>query len=222
MKSQNTTQLATLMSAVIALILLLIILTWFFHDTLWTFIDFIRDRDAVVAFLEPLGFIGPILLMVLIGLQVIVASLPAEPLMIASGYVYGFSDSFLMSWLVTVMVSQAVFYLARRTGRPVVARFVPVNLLEKWTMVSSEKGTIFFLLAFVIPPIPSDTMNYVAGLSAISGWRFFVANSLGRMPIIALFTLAGANGFHITPTIIVGLTIFGVLMLMAWWYIFMR
>jgi hypothetical protein len=65
-------------------------------------------------------------------------------------------------------------------------------------------------------------MTYVAGFSAISGRRFLVANLIGRMPMVALFTLVGANGFTITPTLILGLTVISLLMLVAWYYFIMR
>jgi 1-acyl-sn-glycerol-3-phosphate acyltransferase len=143
-------------------------------------------------------------------------------ILLAGAYAYGFVRGFLMNWLVTVAVTQAVFFLARHAGRPVVERFVSAKLLDKWTRTAGEKGTIFFLLAFVIPPIPSDIMVYVAGLTAIDGRRFFVANFFGRFPMIALFSLVGASGFSITSGLIVGLTVFGVLMLIAWWYFVVR
>jgi uncharacterized membrane protein YdjX (TVP38/TMEM64 family) len=207
---------------IIIIVLSLIILVGLNQDTFWAFINFVRDRDAIVAFLDQLGFIGPLALSALLALQVLIPTLPSEPLMIAGAYAYGFLAGFLISWLVAVAASQAVFYLARYAGRPVVDRFVPTKLLDKWTGIASEKGTIFFLLAFVIPPIPSDIMTYVAGFSAISGRRFLMANLIGRMPMVALFTLVGANGFTITPTLILGLTVIGLLMLIAWYYFIMR
>jgi uncharacterized membrane protein YdjX (TVP38/TMEM64 family) len=222
MNNKNTNKFAKLMATMTAIVVPLAILLWFNHDALWTFIDLIRDREAVVAFLDQLGFIGPLVLMALIGLQVLVPSLPPEPPMIAGAYAYGFVGGFLMSWLVSVVVSQAVFHLARHAGRPVVERFVPAKLLDKWTQIASEKGAILFLLAFVIPTVPNDILIYVAGLSAIDGRRFFVANFFGRMPTVALLSLVGATGLSITPAMIVGLTVFGVLMLMAWWYFIMR
>jgi len=221
-KNNNIKKITKSIPAIIAIVLLLTILVWFYHDALWLFINFIRDRQAVTAYIDTLGFIGPLVLMGLIGLQVLIPSLPAEPPMIAGAYAYGITAGFLMSWLVSVAVSQGVFYLARYAGRPVVERFVPARLLDKWTRSAGEKGTAFFLLAFVIPPIPSDILIYVAGLSAIDGRRFFVANFFGRMPMIVLLSLVGANGFSITPAMIVGLTVIGVLMLVAWWYFIMR
>ena len=196
----------------------LAILAWFNLDVVWAFVDFVRDREAIIAFLDTLGFIGPLALMGLVGLQVLIPSLPAEPPMIAGAYAYGFAAGFLMSWVVSVAASQAVFCLARYAGRPLVERFVPAKHLDRWTRAAGEKGTMFFLLAFVIPPVPSDILIYVAGLSAIEGRRFFVANFFGRMPMIVLLTMVGAYGLAITPAMIVALTTIGVLMLAAWLY----
>ncbi len=222
MNSNYTNKFAKLLPAIIITVLILIIFGWFVQDPLWSFINFVRDRQAVSAYLDTLGFIGPLVLMGLVGLQVLIPSLPAEPPMIAGAYAYGFTAGLLMNWLVSVAASQGVFYLARYAGRPVVERFVPAGLLDKWTQRAGEKGAVFFLLAFVIPPVPSDILIYVAGLSAIEGRHFFVANLFGRLPMIVLLTLVGANGFRITLVMIVGLTVIGVLMLLAWWYFIMR
>jgi uncharacterized membrane protein YdjX (TVP38/TMEM64 family) len=192
------------------------------QDAVMVFLDFVRDREAVSAYLDEIGFIGPLVLMGLVGIQVLIPTLPAEPPMIAGGYAYGFVDAFLISWLATVVVTQAVFLLARWAGQPLVGKFVPEEILDKWTRIAGERGTVFFLLAFVIPPVPSDIMVYVAGLSAIDSKRFFVANLFGRIPMVALFTLVGANGFSITPTFLFWLTFLGIIMLIAWWHFIAR
>jgi uncharacterized membrane protein YdjX (TVP38/TMEM64 family) len=222
MNKINLTKISKSFIIIALIICMLAILVWHNQESFWAFINFIGDREAVVAFLDQLGFVGPLALSALLALQVLIPTLPSEPLMIAGAYAYGFLGGFLISWLVAVAASQAVFYLARYAGRPLVERLVPARVLDKWLRTAGEKGTIFFLLAFVIPPIPSDIMTYVAGLSAISGRRFLVANLVGRMPMVFLFTLVGANGFAITPALLIGLTIFGALMLLAWYYFIMR
>ena len=186
------------------------------QDVVWAFVALVRHREILTAYLDTLGAIGPLVLMGLLGLQVLIPSLPAEPPVIASAYAYGFPAGFLMSWVITVTASQAVFFLARCAGRPLVERVIPASLLDKWSRTAGEQGTMFFLLAFMIPPVPSDILIYVAGLSEIEGRRFFVANLVGRMPMIALLTLVGAHGFSITPTMIGALTVVGILMLAAW------
>jgi len=220
--NKNPYKSARIKVIVILIVLSMAILLWFNREAAWALIHFVRDRQAVSAYIVRLGILGPLVLMALIGLQVLIPSLPAEPPMIAGAYVYGFTPGLLMNWLVSVAASQAVFYLARYAGRPVVERIVPAGVLEKWTLRAAQKGTLFFLLAFIIPPVPSDILIYVAGLSAIEGRRFLVANFFGRLPMILLLTLVGANGFRITPAMIIGLTIIGVLMLVAWWHFILR
>jgi uncharacterized membrane protein YdjX (TVP38/TMEM64 family) len=197
----------------------LAILLWFNQDAVWALLDFVRDRNAISAFIDEIGLIGPLVLMALAGLQVLIPWIPSEPPIIAAGYAYGFVSGFLMSWLVSVAATQAVYYLARFAGRPVVERFVPAKALDKWTGIASKGGTIFFLIVFMNPLLPTDIMVFVAGLSAIDARRFFVANLVGRIPLVALLTLVGSNGLSITPAVIVGLTVACGLMLVAWWYI---
>jgi uncharacterized membrane protein YdjX (TVP38/TMEM64 family) len=218
MNERSAGHLVRWAAAATAIVVPLGILLWLNQGAVLAFIDFVRDREAVIAYLDSLGAIGPLVLMGLIGLQVLIPSLPAEPPMMAAAYAYGFPAGFLMSWVVSVAASQAVFYLARYAGRPLVERLVPAKLLDKWARAAGERGTMFFLLAFVIPPIPSDILIYVAGLSEIESWHFFVASFFGRMPMIVLLTLVGAYGSSITSAMIVGLTAVSTLMLMAWLY----
>jgi uncharacterized membrane protein YdjX (TVP38/TMEM64 family) len=207
-----------LMITATAIVVPLAILLWFNQDAVWAFLDFVRDRNAISAFIDEIGLIGPLVLMGLIGLQILIPWIPSEPPIIAAGYAYGFASGFLMSWLVSVAATQAVYFLARFAGRPVVERFVTVKALDKWTGIASKGGTILFLIVFMNPLLPTDIMVFVAGLSAIDARRFFVANLLGRMPLVAFLTLVGSNGVRITPAVIVGLTFACVFLLVAWWY----
>jgi uncharacterized membrane protein YdjX (TVP38/TMEM64 family) len=208
-----------LVGTMAAIVVPLAILLWFNQDAVSAFLDFVRDRNAISTFIDEIGLIGPLVLMGLAALQVLIPWIPSEPPIIAAGYAYGFVSGFLMSWLVSVAATQAVYYLARYAGHPVVERFVPAKSLDKWTQIASKGGTIFFLIVFMNPLLPTDIMVFVAGLSAIDGRRFFVANLVGRIPLVALLTLVGSNSFSITPAVIVGLTLVCILMLVAWWYI---
>jgi uncharacterized membrane protein YdjX (TVP38/TMEM64 family) len=225
MNNKNISKPVKVIATTAAIVVPLAILLWFNQDALWAFlartdwVRLVRDRDAISAFVDEVGFIGPLVLMGLTGLQVLIPWIPSEPPIIAAGYAYGFVSGFLMSWLVSVAATQAVYYLARFAGRPVVERFVPAKSLDKWTGLASKGGTIFFLIVFMNPLLPTDIMVFVAGLSAIDARRFFVASLLGRMPLVDLLTLVGSNGFSITPAVIVGLTVACVLMLVVWWYI---
>jgi uncharacterized membrane protein YdjX (TVP38/TMEM64 family) len=52
------------------------------------------DREAVTASMNHLGFWGPFVLAVLFILQVFLAFIPGQALMVARGYLYGFLGGF--------------------------------------------------------------------------------------------------------------------------------
>jgi len=59
-------------------------------------------------------------------------------------------------------------------------------------------------------------MNYVAGMSALSGNRFFIANLLGRLPRIALITAIGAYGVELSIWAWVLILLAAAVMFLAW------
>lgn len=191
------------------------LLLWF-RQPVWAFMHILGDRTAVIAYLEQFGVAGPLLLMLILVLQVVVAAIPGHALMIGGGYVYGFATAFWINLIATVGGSQGAFFLARWAGRPVVERLAPAEVLDKWNDVSIKKGLLFFLISFMIPVFPADVMNYVAGLSALSGRRFFVANLLGRLPGVVLMTAIGAYGFKLSGPVWLGILLVSGVIFAIW------
>lgn len=197
-------------------------LYFFFQEPVNDILAVIKDRDAVVAYLEQFGLLAPVLLAFTIALQVIVAAIPGHILILSAGYLLGFIKAFLLCLIVTVGTSQMAFWLARTAGRPVVERLAPAPVLEKWNKRAEKKGVVFFTFSFMLPVFPSDMMNFVAGLSSISSRRFLAANFMGRLPGVMLLTALGANGLEITLPVIVLFTAVGVVMFCGWWFFIAR
>lgn len=182
----------------------------------------IKDRDAVVAYLDQFGVLAPVLLAFILALQVLVAAIPGHILMLSAGYLFGFIKAFMICLAVTVGASQMAFWLARTAGRPVVERLAPIHVLNKWNKAAENKGLVFFTFSFMLPIFPADVMNFVAGLSSISGRRFLVANFVGRLPGVILLTALGANGLVLTVPVVVLFTITGLVMFGGWWFFIAR
>ncbi|HEX5839400.1 MAG TPA: VTT domain-containing protein [Anaerolineales bacterium] len=152
------------------------------------------DREAVTATIDQMGLWGPLFLAILFVLQVFLAFIPGQALMVACGYLYGFWGGFLLSWLSLVIGGEAAFVLARRCGRTFAEKWIRADVLARWDRKSAGQGTGFYALMLVLPLIPNDAMCYVAGLGRISRIRFTIANLLGR-GLACLFTSAlGAFG----------------------------
>lgn len=193
-------------------------LLWTARQPLLSVVALVGDQEALRQAAVSFGAWGPALLALLQFLQILIAIIPGQVILVASGYLYGFGAGLLFNVVTTVVASQIVFTLARHSGRPLVARFVPLRLIDRFDGVVERHGVLFFLVNFLIPVIPGDVLNLVAGVSAISARRFLFVNAVGRLPGIALMTLIGSHGVQLPPMVwaVIGLllplVVFGVSM----------
>jgi uncharacterized membrane protein YdjX (TVP38/TMEM64 family) len=156
------------------------------------------DRQAVTDSMQRAGIWGPAILFALFVLQVFLAFIPGQALMVACGYLYGFWGGFLLSWLSLVIGGEAAYVLARKYGRPFAERWVSSDVLSRWDHAAAGQGIAFFAITLVMPLVPNDAMCYVAGLGTIAHRRFIAANLLGRGMACVITSAAGAWGGNLS------------------------
>jgi uncharacterized membrane protein YdjX (TVP38/TMEM64 family) len=189
---------------------------WHYAAPVRDLLALVRDRDSLMLYLESYGDLGMLLMFILLFVQVIVAAVPGHLIMIAGGYLYGFTVAFLVTHTSTVIASQVAYWLARTYGRPVVGRLASPDLVETWTQRAERQGVVFFLFSFILPIFPSDVMNFVAGLSGLSSRKFLAANFFGRLPTSILLTLIGAQGLRLSPALLAAAVVFTVAAFAVW------
>ncbi len=167
----------------------------------------ISDPQAIAQMIRQSGAWGLSVLVILLILQVFIALIPGQALMIASGYLYGFWGGTLVTWLALVAGGQLAFGLARRFGRPLVSHFVPAKILSRWDQLAAYQGIGFFTAALVLPLFPNDAMCYIAGLGKISSKHFALANMLGRLIAAVALSFVGAYGPKLPIAVWVGLSV---------------
>lgn len=181
----------------IVITLFVLLLCWLARMPILNFLRWIVDREAVAETIVSYGHWAMAVYISLLVLQVIVALIPGQALVFAAGYVFGFVPTLLVTIPIAVLSSQFAFFLARRFGKPIAYRLASQKVIDRWEGMSRNQRILFYFLAFNLPIFPSDAMCYVAGLGAISGVRFLVANFLGRL-VSTTFTVAvSAYGFDL-------------------------
>src|SRR6266540_102752 len=188
------------MKKFIGIFLLIAILTtlYKFHESILNTLSWFGSRDAITTSMEHAGLWGPVVLFILFVLQVFLAFIPGQALMVACGYLYGFWGGFLISWLSLVAGGEIAYILARNYGRPFAEKWISPTVLERWNKAAVGQGIAFFAISLVMPLVPNDAMCYVAGLGTISRIRFSVANLLGRGMACVITSAAGAFGGNIS------------------------
>jgi uncharacterized membrane protein YdjX (TVP38/TMEM64 family) len=170
--------------------------SWYYRAPLLDGLRLFGDRDALVAYLQGFGVLGPIVLFLLVLIQLFVAFIPGHLLIAASGYIYGAPLTIAVISASSILGSQLAFLLSRRYGRSFIYKFAPQGLIEKWNKIAGDRGPLFYFFMFVLPFVPSDMMCYVAGLGKIPRRAFLAANIAGRLWTITEMSMIGSYGFH--------------------------
>lgn len=179
----------------ILIAIVLLSLAVIYRQPLTDYLRVITNQQAVSAYLQSYGSLGPIVLFLLLVAQVFIAVIPGHALMVTAGYVYGTTGLFVVI-ASTILGSQVAFTIARRFGRGFIYKVASPEIIGRWDGIAKHQGIIFYFFSFVLPIFPSDLMCYVAGLSTISARRFFIANILGRTCCAVFVTLIGIYGMH--------------------------
>jgi uncharacterized membrane protein YdjX (TVP38/TMEM64 family) len=204
------------------ILMTLAILSWYFQRELQDTFAILSDQEAVSAYIQSFGILGPLVLGISHYLQVIIAFIPGHVFVLAGGYLYGFLPGLALNMLFVVTASQFAFFLAKKAGRPLVGKLVDPATLNKWQAIADKRGITFFTIAFILPVFPSDAMNFVAGLSGMSGRKFLIANFFGRLPSVTLLTFIGAYGLEFSNTIRAAVVIVVVLVYVIGRYVILQ
>ena len=200
----------------IALTACTLIAMWFYRTPLIASLQWFGNLDAVTASIRGYGLWGPIVLFILFVLQVFIAFIPGQALMVASGFVYGFTGGTLITWISLVVGGQAAFWLARYYGRPFAEKWVSAPVLDRWDKSSAGQGIGFYVITLVMPFFPNDAMCYVAGLGNMSPRRFLIANMIGRGIATLLTVIVGAYSKQIPSLLWIAIIFFIILGIVGW------
>lgn len=155
------------------------------------------DPQAIADRVRAAGPLGTVALFVLLVVQCVASPLPSEPLMIASGYLYGPWAGFALSWVGVVIGGTVCFVLARRLGRPVAERFASRDKLDAFDAAFTGRGTAATFVAVLGIRLFAhgsfDLVSYACGLIPFSLPLFLVASGVGVVPKVLAFTYLGAS-----------------------------
>lgn len=164
-------------------------------------------------YLASFGEMAPLAFLALMVLQAVVAPLPAAPLAMAGGYIFGIYKGALLAWVGAAFGASLCFYLGRRLGRPFAIRMVGEEGLREVDSMASGKGFYAILVARLLPLISFDVVSYGAGLTRMPFAAFLLATLLGMIPGTILYTYAGTmfaheGPFHAIATLVLLLILF--------------
>ena len=153
------------------------------------------DADTLADRVRASGYVGPLALIALLVAQAVVAPLPAPPILMAAGFVYGPWLGFGIGWLGLLLGASSCFGLARALGRPFAQRFVRrEHLATVDAYIATRTGaTVLAIVSMRVfmPPL-FDAVSYGCGLVRVPFPWFVLATALGEIPKVGSFAYIGS------------------------------
>lgn len=134
----------------------------------------LSSLENLQAFMDSMGFFGPLIFMVASCASVVFPILPGGILVVAGPLLFGPVEGTIYNYLSICAGSMLNFLIARRVGLGLIERMFAPRTVEKylgWTR--SPHFTRAFAIAIALPVAPDDMLCYLAGTTRMR-WRSFV------------------------------------------------
>ncbi len=153
----------------------------------------------------------------LIGLMIVhsFVPFPAELVAIAAGMCFGAVWGTVLTWIGAMAGALLAFGLSRKLGRPFVADVLAPKQMAKIDSWSSTTGITALIVVRLIPVIAFNLVNYAAGFTRVTWWRFSWTTAIGILPITVLMAVIGEQMREPTLTDWLMLTAAGLSILMV-------
>ncbi len=150
------------------------------------------NQDILEAWLKQIGMLGWFITVIMQILQIIIAVIPAEPIQIMSGTLYGVSGGLVLNVIGSIIGSTIVFIIGSRLGKPFLYKIIGKEKVDSIQFLHQPQKLEFLLLVIMlIPTAPKDILSYLSGLSSIKLGRFLLITTLARIPNNLMFTMIG-------------------------------
>lgn len=186
---ENIKKKVAIIAGLTAVIVAFIIVYLLFGKELWAFVS---DADGFRNWLSQYGRWGEVIFVGIRAFQTVVKIIPAEPLEIGAGYVFGTWWGLLWCMLGTEIGSAVIIILTKVFGMKMVEVFVSKEKLESFGFLNNQKrlGVTLFIV-YLIPGTPKDVITYIIGLTPMKLWVFLILTGIARIPSIVTSTMCG-------------------------------
>ncbi|MDO4860549.1 MAG: VTT domain-containing protein [Bacillota bacterium] len=198
-------------SAVLKLSLFLVIILgipayiyFFQHD--W--IDTLKNYDEVVAALREYKTESALIYIGAMVLQIVISIIPGQVLQLAAGYLYGFWLGLIFSLIGSIIGAFITYFFAKIIGKDAIhVLFGEKKINDVLSHMNSRRAVAIVFLIYLIPGLPKDICNYVAGLSELKFRPFIIISTLGRTPGIMGSLIIGRQVMHAnyTSAVVIGI-----------------
>jgi uncharacterized membrane protein YdjX (TVP38/TMEM64 family) len=137
------------------------------------------------------GIAAPLMSIILMTMQAIIAPLPAFLITATNGLVFGVYWGTVISWTGAMCGALVSFLISRLFFGSVAKKYSDKKGIEYINRLSNKYGFKVILVTRLLPFISFDFISYAAGLSSIKTRTFILATGIGMLPATIVYTVFG-------------------------------
>jgi uncharacterized membrane protein YdjX (TVP38/TMEM64 family) len=149
--------------------------------------------DEAAAILREFGWWTPLVSVLLMVLQSVLAPLPGSLIAAANGAIYGIWKGTLLSWVGGMAGGLVTYALGRWLDTVIAHRWKATPLRQRLTEVGVSRGFWIVLIARMTPIISLDFIGYLAGIARMPLISYTLANAIGIIPGMLAYTAIGSE-----------------------------
>ncbi len=150
------------------------------------------SAESVASWLEELGFWAPVVY-VLLYVVAPVFLLPASPLSLLGGAVFGPLVGSILTLIGATLGASLAFLVARYVAGEAVRRRLE-GRLDRVVRGVEDEGWRFVALMRLVPLVPFNLLNYALGLTRIPFGHYLLATAVAIVPGVIAYTWLGHAG----------------------------
>jgi len=141
------------------------------------------EEDRIREWVSQFGWIGPLVLIVSMVLQIVVPVIPSYALMIVSILAYGPIWGSLIVFASIFSAATVAFFIGRYFGTGLVERYVGEKTEKKMMGFLKDYGFWAIIITRINPLLSNDAISLVAGILKMDYLKFMGATLLGIAPL---------------------------------------
>ena len=208
---QNSEKRRKRIKALVIFILLLLFTSFVAYYAGVPMVRFMNDPEGFREWVNEKGAVAPVLFVLMVLFQVVVAVVPGEPFEIAAGYAFGYFWGTALFMIGAMIGSAIIFLVVRRNGQSFCYLFFDREKISELKFLKNTKrNKALYFIIFALPGTPKDMLSYFAGLSDMRFWQWMLISSIGRLPALITSVIGGGaigNGYYFEASVVFGIAI---------------
>lgn len=176
------------------------------------------DEARVKKWVEGFGWLGPIVIILAMIIQMFLLVIPTIILMIVAILAYGPLWGSIIIFIAVLIASSVGYMIGKYMGSSLIERLLGKKTTEKVISLIEDYGFWAVAITRINPFLSNDAISFVAGILKMKYLKFISATALGIAPLIFLIAITGQNTDSLKNGLLWGsigsLLIFGIYL---WW-----